>query len=93
MIDMIYGRKDATTPECCVDEGNLPAGNAPFPDADTPQEHIRNVFYRMGFGGEGIVAFSGAPDGEDVFGPHLHAVGGTSVCFTRFSCTCCQPVQ
>lgn len=37
MIDMKYGRKDATTPQCCVDEGNLPAGNAPFPDADTPQ--------------------------------------------------------
>ena len=37
VIDMKYGRKDATSPECCVDEGNLPAGNAPFPDADTPQ--------------------------------------------------------
>ena len=37
VIDMKYGRKDATTPQCCVDEGNLPAGNAPFPDADTPQ--------------------------------------------------------
>lgn len=36
-IDMKYGRKDATSPQCCVDEGNLPAGNAPFPDADTPQ--------------------------------------------------------
>lgn len=37
VIDMKYGRKDAMTPQCCVDEGNLPAGNAPFPDADTPQ--------------------------------------------------------
>lgn len=37
VIDMKYGRKDATTPQCCVDEGNLPAGNAPFPNADTPQ--------------------------------------------------------
>lgn len=37
VIDMKYGRKDAETPACCVDEGNLPAGNAPFPDADTPQ--------------------------------------------------------
>lgn len=60
VIDMKYGRKDATTPQCCVDEGNLPAGNAPFPDADTPQAHIRNVFYRMGFDDEGIVALSGA---------------------------------
>ncbi|CAB1113288.1 APX [Ectocarpus sp. CCAP 1310/34] len=60
VIDMKYGRKDATTPQCCVDEGALPAGNAPFPDADTPQAHLRNVFYRMGFGDEGIVALSGA---------------------------------
>ena len=37
MIDMRYGRKDAATPKDCVDEGNLPAGDAPFPDADTPQ--------------------------------------------------------
>lgn len=36
-IDMKYGRKDADSPACCVDEGNLPAGNAPFPGADTPQ--------------------------------------------------------
>ncbi|CAN0264344.1 unnamed protein product [Pylaiella littoralis] len=90
VIDMKYGRKEATTPQCCVDEGNLPSGNAPFPDANTPQmfccfmprssfftqlryryprltsvscfsqEHLRNVFYRMGFGDEGIVALSGA---------------------------------
>ncbi|CAN0061877.1 unnamed protein product [Ectocarpus fasciculatus] len=60
VIDMRYGRKDAATPKDCVDEGNLPAGEAPFPDADTPQAHLRNVFYRMGFGDEGIVALSGA---------------------------------
>ncbi|CAN0129909.1 unnamed protein product [Ectocarpus sp. 13 AM-2016] len=60
VIDMRYGRKDAATPKDCVDEGNLPAGDAPFPDADTPQAHLRNVFYRMGFGDEGIVALSGA---------------------------------
>ncbi|CAM9575050.1 unnamed protein product [Scytosiphon promiscuus] len=98
VIDMKYGRKDAATPQGCPDEGNLPAGNAPFPDADTPQpprftymfcvsnslfvwfspgiphgdsslpcpsasipqQHIRNVFYRMGFDDEGIVALSGA---------------------------------
>eukprot|EP00904_Undaria_pinnatifida_P010878 jgi/Undpi1/6920/HiC_scaffold_21.g09395.m2 len=60
VIDMKYGRKTAMTPQCCVDEGNLPAGNAPFPDADKAQDHIRNVFYRMGFDDEGIVALSGA---------------------------------
>lgn len=37
MIDMKYGRKDANSPDNCADEGYLPAGNAPFPDADTPQ--------------------------------------------------------
>lgn len=37
MIDMKYGRKDAVKPEDCVDEGNLPAGNKPFPDADNAQ--------------------------------------------------------
>eukprot|EP00904_Undaria_pinnatifida_P010831 jgi/Undpi1/6879/HiC_scaffold_21.g09355.m1 len=60
VIDMKYGRKDAEAPEDCVDEGNLPAGNKPFPDADNAQDHLRNVFYRMGFGDEGIVALSGA---------------------------------
>ncbi|CAM9629938.1 unnamed protein product [Ectocarpus sp. 6 AP-2014] len=59
-IDMKYGRKDAVAPEDCVDEGSLPAGNKPFPDADNAQDHLRNVFYRMGFGDEGIVALSGA---------------------------------
>lgn len=57
---MKYGRKDAVSPEDCVDEGNLPAGNKPFPDADNAQDHLRNVFYRMGFDDEGIVALSGA---------------------------------
>lgn len=37
VIDMVYGRKDAVAPEDCVDEGNLPAGNKPFPDADNAQ--------------------------------------------------------
>ncbi len=37
VIDMKYGRKDAVAPEDCVDEGNLPAGNKPFPDADNAQ--------------------------------------------------------
>lgn len=60
VIEMKYGRKDAESPDDCVDEGYLPAGNAPFPDAETPQDHLRNVFYRMGFGDEGIVALSGA---------------------------------
>jgi len=59
-IDMKYGRVDASGPEQCSPEGNLPDGN-PGPDgkfggaggtasteATTPNEHLRKVFYRMG---------------------------------------------
>lgn len=60
MIDMKYGRKDASTDEDCVDEGMLPAPRGPFPEADTVHGHLRNVFYRMGFGDMEIVALSGA---------------------------------
>lgn len=37
MIEMRYGRKDAEKAEDCVDEGNLPSGNKPFPDTDNAQ--------------------------------------------------------
>lgn len=60
VIDMKYGRKDATSGEFCAEEGYLPAGNPPFPDAATPQDHLRKVFYRQGFDDQGIVALSGA---------------------------------
>ncbi|CAM9933764.1 unnamed protein product [Pylaiella littoralis] len=60
VIEMRYGRKDAEKAEDCVDEGNLPSGNEPFPDTDNAQDHLRNVFYRMGFGDKEIVALSGA---------------------------------
>jgi len=60
-IDMVYGRKDATGPEDCAPEGNLPGAAAPFDDGSaTPQDHLRKVFYRMGFDDQGIVALSGA---------------------------------
>ncbi|CAN0432401.1 unnamed protein product, partial [Hapterophycus canaliculatus] len=33
----------------------------PLPNRNgSSQDHLRNVFYRMGFGDEGIVALSGA---------------------------------
>lgn len=43
---------------------NLPwhatAGEGPFPGGVTrPGDHLRNVFYRMGFGDQEIVALSG----------------------------------
>lgn len=60
-IDMIYGRVDVETPEDCAIEGNLPDGNAPFHDkAASPQAHLRNIFHRMGFNDQEIVALSGA---------------------------------
>ncbi|CAN0351217.1 unnamed protein product [Discosporangium mesarthrocarpum] len=59
-IDMVYGRVDVNEPEGCAPEGNLPAGNEPFPKGETAQDHLRTVFYRMGFDDQGIVALSGA---------------------------------
>jgi hypothetical protein len=58
-IDMLYGRTDLLEKEC-GDTTRLPAGNAPFPNADGPAEHLRNVFYPMGFNDQEIVALSGA---------------------------------
>ncbi|KAL7564930.1 hypothetical protein ACA910_009417 [Epithemia clementina (nom. ined.)] len=64
-----YGRVDANW---CPQEGNLPNGEAgddgqfgwdcgTVSSKDpTPEGHLRNVFYRMGFDDEGIVALSGA---------------------------------
>lgn len=61
VIKMVYGRIDAESPEDCAPEGNLPDGNAPFHDgASSPAQHLRNIFYRMGFNDQQIVALSGA---------------------------------
>ena len=68
-IDMKYGRVDATGPEQCSPEGNLPDaeagpegkyGGSPAMVDTTPNGHLRKVFYRMGLGDEEIVALSGA---------------------------------
>jgi L-ascorbate peroxidase len=68
-IPMRYGRVDVTTPDQCPPEGNLPgaagpfddaAGSNPFPSAQDPQTHLRNIFHRMGFNDREIVALSGA---------------------------------
>ena len=52
-IPFRYGRKDAPGPECCPPNGRLP-------DASQGAEHLRDVFYRMGFEDRDIVALSGA---------------------------------
>eukprot|EP01041_Mallomonas_annulata_P010331 gene10331-21559_t len=60
-IPMRYGRIDAASPEDCAPEGNLPGAAAPFHDGShTPGDHLRKVFYRMGFADKEIVALSGA---------------------------------
>jgi len=47
------GRTDATDGTACPPDGNLP-------DASKEQNHLRNIFYRMGFDDRAIVALSGA---------------------------------
>jgi len=71
-IDMIYGRVEATGPEMCSKEGNLPdgepgpegkyggtGGTTPTEDT-TPEGHLRKVCYKMGMDDGEIVALSGA---------------------------------
>lgn len=71
-IDMKYGRVDASGPEQCSPEGNLPDaeagengkyggdGGTASTEDKTPNGHLRKVFYRMGLNDEEIVALSGA---------------------------------
>ncbi|XP_042516002.1 LOW QUALITY PROTEIN: probable L-ascorbate peroxidase 6, chloroplastic/mitochondrial [Macadamia integrifolia] len=54
-IPMKYGRVDISEPEQCPPEGKLPDAGPP-----SPAGHLRDVFYRMGFGDKDIVALSGA---------------------------------
>lgn len=57
-IPMIYGRVDS---DVSPKEGNLPGAAAPFPNGEkNAAEHLRRVFYRMGFNDREIVALSGA---------------------------------
>lgn len=67
-----YGRVDATGPEQCSPEGNLPdaeagdngkyggPGGTASTESTEPGDHLRKVFYRMGLNDEEIVALSGA---------------------------------
>ena len=47
------GRKDAETEVSCTPDGRLP-------DGAKTQDHLREIFYRMGFNDQEIVALSGA---------------------------------
>jgi L-ascorbate peroxidase len=92
-IDMKYGRVDATGPEMCSKEGNLPDGN-PAPngkyggpggtastECTTPEGHLRKVFHRMGLNDEDIVALSGA----HTFGRAYKDRSGTGAEKTKFT--------
>eukprot|EP00928_Gymnodinium_smaydae_P054785 TRINITY_DN384_c0_g1_i2.p1 TRINITY_DN384_c0_g1~~TRINITY_DN384_c0_g1_i2.p1 ORF type:complete len:932 (+),score=207.35 TRINITY_DN384_c0_g1_i2:58-2796(+) len=68
-IRMKYGRKDVAGPEACpAHTSRGTAANAGLPDAEAPfgcgapdaAGHLRNIFYRMGFNDQEIVALSGA---------------------------------
>ncbi|DBB16818.1 hypothetical protein WJX82_007272 [Trebouxia sp. C0006] len=60
-IPLRYGRTDTCTEEEVAPEGRLPAGAGPFSEGVTmPGDHLRKVFYRMGFNDQEIVALSGA---------------------------------
>jgi catalase (peroxidase I) len=52
-ISFQYGRQDAADATACPPNGRLP-------DASQGAEHLRDVFYRMGFDDRDIVALSGA---------------------------------
>lgn len=73
IIPMKYGRKDVSGEKDCPPETSRgTAANAGLPDAypgddkkfgcgaSDPATHLRNIFHRMGFDDEGIVALSGA---------------------------------
>lgn len=68
-LAMRYGRVDVTSADQCSPEGNLPDaeagpsgtyGGCPSMEDNTPNGHLRKVFYRMGLNDEEIVALSGA---------------------------------
>lgn len=52
------GRVDAIKPEQCTPDGRLPGADAGNPKATV--QHIRDIFYRMGFNDREIVALAGA---------------------------------
>ncbi|KAL1935218.1 hypothetical protein VTP01DRAFT_4358 [Rhizomucor pusillus] len=67
------GRQDALSAESCTPDGRLP-------DAAKKEDHIRDIFYRMGFDDQEIVALTGAhvlgrchPDRSGFEGPWQEA--------------------
>jgi cytochrome c peroxidase len=55
------GRADALDPSAVTPDGRLPNADSGPPGADkSDADHLRSVFYRMGFNDQEIVALSGA---------------------------------
>lgn len=55
------GRADALDPSAVTPDGRLPSADSGAPGADkSDADHLRSVFYRMGFDDQEIVALSGA---------------------------------
>ena len=55
------GRVDALDPTAVTPDGRLPNADVGPAGADkSDAEHLRNIFYRMGFDDQEIVALSGA---------------------------------
>lgn len=60
-IPMRYGRLDVESEDDCSLPGNLPTAQSPYPnEANSPQQHLRDTFYRMGLEDRDIVSLSGA---------------------------------
>ena len=53
MVNRVSGRTDAKSAEACPPNGRLP-------DGDKGAQHMRDVFYKMGFDDQEITALVGA---------------------------------
>ena len=66
-----WGRSDADGPKDPKDDARFsPDGR--LPDGDKGAQHIRDIFYRMGFDDRGIVALSGKVKVLDILGTNVY---------------------
>jgi len=59
-IPLKFGRVDAAEKDDCVVDGKLPSGDPESTHKQSPADHLRKVFYRMGLNDQEIVVLSGA---------------------------------
>lgn len=88
-IPLRYGRKDASGPDHCHPEGNLPAGDSPFPSGGDAAGHLRAVFHRMGLNDQDIVALSGA---HTVGRAHANRSGACKMAETKYTAATVCPM-